>query len=582
MKKIIGFLVCTLLIVTSISVTGQIKEILPSKDYQEIITKADPDFIVHNIVLEYAYGGDIGDRVAIQTGIDNIGSLVEKMSVRLRLSFEDYPEFTTDHVIDYEGTGLKYHGNPWPGLNRPLKNKCIYTLIVEVDPDNEILESNDENNVKTKTVIFLPRFNEIFNKKVTNDEIRPLTNGDKWMKTYDLNYFDAGYSVQQTSDEGFILVGSSHPSADDSIVWLVKTDSQGNIIWDKKFGGEDDDYGSSVKQTNDGGYIIAGRTWSFGNGKGNIWLIKTDNDGIMVWNKTFSHSGWDYSNDVIQTVDNGYIIAGFTGEPGEADALLIKTDEFGNLEWELTFGDSGEDGAYSVAQTLDGGYIVSGYMFTEENNEDVWLFRTDGNGEMLWEKTFFTDDDGIGFSVKLTDDGGFIITGVISPHYKSKSKSYITGKNPLYGNSEIDILLFKTDSDGELLWYKKFGGEYESWGWEVYQTNDGGYIIIGNTVRFFGEDALLIKTNSDGEKIWSKTYGDRFSADITSSGQQTSDGGYILAGYKYSVSNSDFLLIKTDSNGNVPNNKSIKNTIFLQFLEKFPLLNLLLQRLIIL
>ena len=163
MKKIIGIFVCMLVIATAIPVTGQMKEIFINKDYQDVIKKADSDFIVRNMELDYAYGGDIGDRVAIRTGIDNIGNPVVKMSVRLRLSFEDYPEFTTDHVMEYEGTGLIYHGNPWPGLIRPFRNKCIYTLIVEVDPDNEIPESNDENNVKTKIVIFLPRFNEINN-----------------------------------------------------------------------------------------------------------------------------------------------------------------------------------------------------------------------------------------------------------------------------------------------------------------------------------------------------------------------------------------------------------------------------------
>lgn len=404
---------------------------------------------------------------------------------------------------------------------------------------------------------------------VGQEKNNPLNNSSKWIRTYDYYDYDFGRSVQQTTDEGFIIVGTSHPYTDHSNVWLVKTDSQGNIMWDKKFGGEENDNGWSVKQTIDGGYIIAGMTDSFGIGKDNFWLIKTDSMGNMVWNKTFSHSD-PYGTNVIQTVDNGYIITGFTGKPDVSDAILIKTDESGNLEWTSTYGSSNGDGAYSVTQTLDGGYIVSGFTSIDDINFDIWLFKTNSEGEQLWDKTYFTDNDGIAFSVKLTDDGGFIVTGAISPYYTGNLESFINGEDPLYGYSEINMLLFKTNSDGELIWYNEFGEDVESWGWDVHQTNDGGYIVIGNTVSFIREDSFLIKTDSEGDEIWSKTYGSKFTTDITQSGQQTKDGGYILAGYKLSGYNSDFLLIKTDSEGNVARNRVITNSFLMRLFELFP------------
>jgi len=334
-----------------------------------------------------------------------------------------------------------------------------------------------------------------------------------------------------------------------AIATLLLITVNAQTTFQKTFGGTSEDQGSSVQQTSDGGYIITGNTSSFGAGSDDVYLIKTDANGNSLWTKTFEGIGYvQYGYCVKQTSDGGYIITGATNNFGLSyivDVYLIKTDANGNSLWIKAFGGTNDDEwGHSVQQTTDGGYIIVGVTQSfGAGNNDVYLIKTDGNGNSLWTKTFGGTSQDEGYSVQQTSDGGYIITGL--------SSSPDTG--------DPDVYLIKTDANGNSLWTKTFGGASPDEGYSVQQTSDGGYIIAGKTQSSGASvhEVYLIKTDANGNSLWTKTFGGGVGyQNYEESGysvQQTSDGGYIIAGTTTVVSadDPDVYLIKTDGNGNV-------------------------------
>lgn len=310
----------------------------------------------------------------------------------------------------------------------------------------------------------------------------------EWSKTFGETYRDEAYSVQQTFDGGYIFSGIK----ESRIAWLLKTDSNGNELWNKTFQGVRG--ARSVLQTPDGGYIL------LGGGATESWLIKTDTQGNLLWKKTFERGDVFFGGDVQQTSDEGYIIAN-TKRDFIGNAWLIKTDSNGDIMWNTVLGGKHSDQVFSVQETSDEGYIFSGYTQSysdanvQQGEADSWIIKTDANGNELWNKTFLIEGDNRAYSVQETSDKGYIFA--------------------IRTSGVSDGLLIKTDTNGNEQWYKPFSCPLSF----VQQTLDGGYIVVCNS-----HDGRLIKTDINGNEQWSMGFGKLNSV------QQTSDGGYILAG----------------------------------------------------
>jgi hypothetical protein len=363
-----------------------------------------------------------------------------------------------------------------------------------------------------------------------------LLNGNTFIRIFGSTNIDHVECVKQTTDNGFILAGYTNSyGAGIYDIWLIKTDSNGDKVWDKTYGGVKTELGYSVSQTTDDGFILTGSTESFSVGIYDVWLVKTDSLGNQEWSNTFGDVEYDKGYSVHQTSDGGYILTGITGNT--SDVWLIKTDSNGNELWNKTYGDTELiESGNCIVQTADSGYIITGSV-SDIDNTSLLLLKFDMNGNVEWNRVFGGIDSDIGYSVQQTPEGSYIIVG--------STRSYGAGLS--------DVWLIKTDSNGEKVWDKTFGGSSNEGGREVQQTVDGDYIIIGSTESFGnGEhDIWLIKTDSDGNLLWSNTYGGS-SIEYGESTQQTIDGGYIIAGNteSYGAGEQDIWLIKTDEYGN--------------------------------
>jgi len=358
----------------------------------------------------------------------------------------------------------------------------------------------------------------------------------QWNKTYGGTGTDFAYSVVQTGDGGYALAGETRSyGAGFADFWLVKTDSSGNMQWNKTYGGTGTDVAYSVVQTGDGGYALAGQTDSYGGGGMNFWLVKTDSSGNMQWNKTYVGTGLDEAYSMVQTGDGGYALAGDTTSygPGDRDFWLVKTDSSGNIQWNKTYGGASSDLASSVVQTGDGGYALAGYtdFYTIPGLADFWLVKTDSSGNMQWNKTYGGAGSDVAQSVVQTGDGGYALAGYTRS----------------YGAGSYNFWLVKTDSSGNIQWNKTYVGAAFDVASSVVQTGDGGYALAGQTDSYGAgiSDFRLVKTDSSGNMQWNKTYGGA-GTDVASSMVQTGDGGYALAGGtdSYGAGSYDFWLIK--------------------------------------
>jgi hypothetical protein len=269
--------------------------------------------------------------------------------------------------------------------------------------------------------------------QVHNDVLLIQTDSDgntEWARTYGGPDNDAGFCVKPTSDSGFVVcgffTGEGRATSDG---YIIKTDALGDTIWTGRYGGSGDESFAEITQTSDGGYIAAGNKTEPDGYHTDVYVVKTDSVGEVIWSREYDNpSLTDHANSVLQTSDGGFVICGVKGGIGTAfDMWLIKTDSSGNVEWSRTYGGDGYDAGYSVDQTSDGGYIVAGYktILVAPYHHDMYLVKTSSDGTVQWERTFGESESDCAQSIRETSDGGFIAAGLMESPVREDCDIYV-------------------------------------------------------------------------------------------------------------------------------------------------------------
>jgi hypothetical protein len=384
------------------------------------------------------------------------------------------------------------------------------------------------------------------------------------------------YSLDQTSDGGFIIGGYSEsgatgdktqPSQGSSDYWIVKTDAAGAKQWDARFGGNSVDNLTSIQQTSDGGYILGGTSFSGiggdktqnNRGQNDYWIVKTDGNGVKQWDARFGGSSYEELLALQQTTDGGYILGGFSmsGANGDKsvpsmggkDYWIVKVDANGVKQWDAAFGGNLFEVLYSVKQTSDGGYILGGYSLsgiagskTQANKgaSDFWVVKTNASGVKQWDVSFGGSSDDWLTSLQQTNDGGYILGGW--------SWSGLSGDKSQPTKGDNDYWVVKTDANGLKEWDADYGGNSNDYSNGIVQTTDGGYAVAGYSSSSIGGDKSqaskggadywMVKTDVAGTKQWDVQFGGT-DFDFLFAMQQTADGGFVLGGYSSSPSGAD-------------------------------------------
>jgi hypothetical protein len=408
-------------------------------------------------------------------------------------------------------------------------------------------------------------------------ETNPLTSSASPAAEFNQTYGNgSANALIKSADGGYVMAGTINSTGADysgfvGNVSLVKTDSSGNIQWNRTYNRVGyNDVAYSVIQTTDGGYAIAGSTmtssmgvWDYSNfggpGSGVLhvtltrpgaFLIKTDETGNKTWNNQYRYNSTStittngtrttitiknyvtkgYS--VVQTNDEGYAVVGSTdyyASGNHSEVLLFKTSTNGTVQFDKAFSGISNEAGYSIIKASDGNYAIVGYRTSSTGNRDVYLIKTNTNGDMIWNKTYGDLGDNTGNSLIQTTDGGYLVAG-------STNSS---------GEGNSDFWAAKLDANGNMQWNKTYGGAGFDSASCVVQAVDGGYALAGTTSSFGAgnTDAWLVKTDANGNAQWNKTIGGSFD-DGTKSVVQANDGGFALAGYTNSSVSYNFWLVK--------------------------------------
>lgn len=444
------------------------------------------------------------------------------------------------------------------------------------------------NTPRIKTLPFLLLFSLLFFSCGKDDgpEPEPEINGEvELVKTYGGSGIDEAVSVVEATDGNYLVLGTTRSSdgditdrsGSDSDFWLLKLSKTGDVIWSKTYGGSDDENASRITKTNDGGYLLSGYTTSsdgdvFENaGFQDYWVVKVDNSGTIMWEKTFGFSGSDQAFKAIQTSDGGYFVTGFfdvsaSGGAGNdfqkgimhgvGEFWGIKLNASGNTQWRRYFGGTNNDRSYDAHETTDGGFLMTGTSESVDFDKtdpkgsyDYWAVRLTADGDLVWTKSFGGDEIDNSYASIKTNDGNYIMVG--------DSRSSDQDVTSPRGNA--DAWMVKFDDNGNKIWQKSFGGSQFDTAHSIVQRNNGDYILSGHSRSADGDlqinngvnDVWVFVVDGSGSLKFQKSIGGS-NLDFASEAIETSDNKILVVGNSESNDldipsnrgSKDFLIIK--------------------------------------
>jgi len=345
------------------------------------------------------------------------------------------------------------------------------------------------------------------------------------------------YDIQPLNDGSYILAGSIDPAFNQSAdVWVAKLSAAGDIVWQKMYGGAKGDWATAIRQTKDGGYIVAGKTYTYGAGGSDCWILKLDATGKVLWQKTYGGTLDDDATSIELLSDGGYLVIGGTGSFWTQDCWMMKLDAKGKALWARTY--SGQDREYAAAvQPIpDGGYVMAGSTSSfGAGSSDAWVMKLGDTGEVEWQSTYGGPKSDGARSIRRTEDGGYVVAGYTSSFGAQLSSGWI----------------LRLNADGSVKWQMAYKGrncQLES----VRQTSDGEYVAIGLVdVRSTLTSLVVLKLSSTGAIKWQRAFGGDADFQSATDVLNAGDGGYTIAGYSSGSGHSNTWVVRTDSTGSV-------------------------------
>ena len=387
----------------------------------------------------------------------------------------------------------------------------------------------------------------------------------QWVKSFGGSGIESAQAIVKTTDGGYAILGYtssidgdiSTKAQEENDYWLLKFDTDGNLQWNKTYGGSKDDIGQSLAQTSDGGYVLTGYSMSDdgdaskNQGFHDNWILKLDYQGKLEWESSYGFSGHDHSYDILQTNDGGFFFTGFLdissaradGNTEKGSGLTshgvgefwgTKIDGKGSLQWRGYFGGTNNDRAHAVVQADDGGFVMAG--FSESNDFDIsdtngsydfWMVKVDVFGNLVWEHSLGGSGIEVSYDIAKTDDGGYVVVG----------NTFSKDGDIFLNHGESDMWMIKIDGEGAMEWEQTYGGSQFDLAQAVVQSKDGGFLITGNsksddqdsTTNNGENDIWVVKTNLQGDLVWQKSFGGSgldFGFDLI----EDSDGGILVVG----------------------------------------------------